>query len=584
MSSQYDLMSIDIIKVANKIPSAQLILLDGDAPRQTFDISNTAFFEPGKEIEIKLCYEGEEGEKGQDTTVFKGIAVKHSVSAGSNTSFLTVDLRDAAVKLTTTRKSIVFKDMKDSAIIQKIVSDGGLTAESITETACQHKEMVQFYCNDWDFMLFRADANGHCVLVNDGSITTKAPKITGSPAFTFEYGISEISEFEMEADIREQFDAVESASWDIAEQKLSDPKTAAAFSLEQGNLDPAKMAKTISADKCKLIHPVDAAPEEMKAWADAKMTKSRMSMLRGRLRIPGDAKIKPGDVVEIKGIGDRFNGKTLVTGVRHQVSLEGWNTDIQFGLSSDWFSRNDDIIDTPSAGLIPAINGLHIGIVDAYEADPDNKFRVKVKMPAIDATEDAIWARLTTLDAGNTRGTFFRPEKGDEVVLGFLNDDPRQAVILGSLHSEKNAMPTGFEITEDNYLKGLVTKESLKVLFDDENKLIELSTPNGNLFRISDTDKGIHIEDENGNKATTNDKGIILEDKNGNKMTTDDKGITLEDKNGNKMTTDDKGITLEDRNGNKVINDSQGITLKAGKDINIKGTNVKIEGSKVDIN
>jgi len=54
------------------------------------------------------------------------------------------------------------------------------------------------------------------------------------------------------------------------------------------------------------------------------------------------------------------------------------------------------------------------------------------------------------------------------------------------------------------------------VLFDDENKLIELSTPNGNLFRISDTDKGIHIEDENGNKATTNDKGITLEDKNGN--------------------------------------------------------------------
>ena len=38
--------------------------------------------------------------------------------------------------------------------------------------------------------------------------------------------------------------------------------------------------------------------------------------------------------------------------------------------------------------------------------------------------EQGVWARVATLDAGNDRGTFFRPEVDDEVVLGFFHDDP----------------------------------------------------------------------------------------------------------------------------------------------------------------
>ena len=37
-------------------------------------------------------------------------------------------------------------------------------------------------------------------------------------------------------------------------------------------------------------------------------------------------------------------------------------------------------------------------------------------------------------DAGENRGSFWRPEIGDEVVLGFLNSDPRDAIILGMLN------------------------------------------------------------------------------------------------------------------------------------------------------
>jgi Rhs element Vgr protein len=584
MSTDYDLISLDIIKTANKIPSAKLVLLDGDAAKKQFEISDTEFFEPGKEIEIKLRYEGAEGKAGQDATVFKGIATRHSVRANPDASFLTVELRDAAIKLTVSRKNAIFKDMKDDAIIKKLVSDGGVSEGTIATTTCQHKEMIQYYCTDWDFLLSRADINGQIVIADDGKVNTMSPEAKGEPAVTFDYGTSEIGEFEMEADIKDQVKAVESIWWDTAEQKMADPKEAASVPSTQGELKGDEMASAIAALKDTLIHPVDANPDEMKAWADAGMVKSRSSLLRGRLKIPGDASLKPGNVIKITGIGKKFNGKTLVTGVRHQVSVAGWQTDIQFGVSANWFSRNDNIIKAPSAGLLPAINGLHIGVVDTFEKDPDDKLRVKVKVPAINTDENAVWARLATPDGGNARGIFFRPETGDEVVLGFFNNDPRQPVILGSLYSQKNVLPTGFEITEENYLKGLLTRESLKLLLDDENKLIEIQTPAGSLLRISDKDKGIHLEDENGNKVTTDDKGINTEDKNGNKIINDDKGITLEDKNGNKVLMSSSGITIQDKNGNKITGASGGITLQAGQNVNIKGGNIKIEGSQVDIN
>jgi len=35
-------------------------------------------------------------------------------------------------------------------------------------------------------------------------------------------------------------------------------------------------------------------------------------------------------------------------------------------------------------------------------------------------------------DAGKQRGQVFWPEPGGEVVVGFINGDPRQAIILGA--------------------------------------------------------------------------------------------------------------------------------------------------------
>lgn len=504
MSSKYHLMYIDVIKEANKIPLAQIILLDGDPSLQKFEISNEDFFEPGREIEIKLRYDDL-----ADRTVFRGFVVRHRVNADRRSSYLTLDLKDIATILTSQRKSAVFKEQKDSEIIKQILNkykEDSLSLENIETTKVKHPEMLQYYCTDWDFILSRVEANGQWMLVDRGKITIKTPEFNGQIKHKFTMtGEVIVYDFEMEADIRHQYDAVETTGWNIKKQELIPPKKANSFSLAQGNLKPGNLAQKIGANRCQLITPTAIGSEELEAWADAKMIKSRISMLRGHIKVDGDADIQLGNVIEIDGIGDRFNGKTLVTGVRHQVNEDGWQTDVQFGLSANWFSQtNNDIIDTPVAGLVPGINGLHIGIVAKYQDDPDKQFRVPVKIPALNAnnTDDLIWARLASPEAGKGRGIFFRPEPGDEVVLGFLNDDPRQPIILGSMFSSKNNLPEGFEVTKNNNQKGILTKKSLKILFDDREEFLEISTP-----------KGICLQDKNGNKLTMNDKGIEIKSK-----------------------------------------------------------------------
>lgn len=163
-------MAIDILKEVNRIPRARLTYLDGDVAQGTFPISDTSQFEPGKEIEIKLRYEGE---SDRERTVFKGLITQHRVEMDARGSLLTLDLQDAAFKLTHPRKSAVYVDWTDSRIMRELIKARGLRPGRLAATQPQHAEIVQYHCSDWDFLLIRAEVNGLVVGVDDGEISVQ---------------------------------------------------------------------------------------------------------------------------------------------------------------------------------------------------------------------------------------------------------------------------------------------------------------------------------------------------------------------------------------------------------------------------
>jgi Rhs element Vgr protein len=501
ISGEFHLLSLSVSRELNRIPSATLQFMDGEASQATFKVSNTAHFIPGKKIEIKLGY------KSNEDTVFKGIVIKHSIKIRKNGSMLIVECRDEAIKMTGGIKSKYFLNKKDNDIIEELIDGHGLQ-KKVEATTVALKEVVQYEATDWDFLICRAEANGQVVRVEDGKIIVSKPDTGQKPVVNVQFGAT-ILEMDAEIDARWQSTGIKSTSWNAADQKIINADANEPTTTNNGNLTPSDLSKVIGGGVHTIRHGGKMTQPELQAWADGILLKERLAKVRGRAKFQGFAGVLPGMVMEIAGIGERFEGKVFVSGIRHTLSGGNWETDVQFGLKPELFLETFKIRPLPAAGLIPAVSGLQIGIVTKLEKDPEGEDRIQVRLPIISPNDDGVWARLATLDAGNQRGTYFRPEINDEVIIGFLFDDPRYPVILGMCHS--SAKPSPESAKDTNHLKGYVSREKMKLTFDDEKKVIRFETPGGNKLTLSEDDKGIELEDQNGNKITMNDKGITIE-------------------------------------------------------------------------
>src|SRR5215472_353851 len=87
------------------------------------------------------------------------------------------------------------------------------------------------------------------------------------------------------------------------------------------------------------------------------------------------------------------------------------------------------------------IYGVVVGIVTNNQ-DPDGMGRVKVKFPWLSDQDESWWARIATVMAGSSRGSYFLPEVNDEVMVAFEHGDVRFPYVLGALWNGKDSPPT----------------------------------------------------------------------------------------------------------------------------------------------
>ncbi|TDH27261.1 type VI secretion system tip protein VgrG [Segetibacter sp. 3557_3] len=504
ISGEYKITGLDISTGFNKISSARITIADGDPARQEFAISSKEDgLKPGADIEISLGYHAD------TKTVFKGIIIRHAIKSGKNKpSFLTIEAKDKAIKLALTRNNRCFSEMTDTDIIKAVIGKSAYNGNvEIGATGLSHKEMVQYNALDWDFIVCRAEMNGMLVLAAENKLVINAPDTSKSPTKELTYGI-DIIEFESELDAVSQIDHVTSLSWSYKDQKVEESGEASISFKENGNLNGKALASALGLNQYQLVHPGNLNAEELKSWSESALLKSRLAKNIGHIKVQGTTEIIPGNVIGLKGFSDRFNGNVLVTAISHSYYGSVWETDIQFGLPARFFYKHEEIVEKPASGLVPGVNGLQIGVVLQNESDPEQQDRVKVRLPLVDASE-GLWARMASLDAGKDRGSFFRPEINDEVIVGFLNDDPRYPVILGMLNSSSSPAP--LKGSDDNHEKGFVTRSKMKFVFNDDKKSITIDTPKGKKVEINDDGDSMTFSDQHNNKIILDSKGITLE-------------------------------------------------------------------------
>lgn len=552
----FKVKSITIINEANRIPRAKILLLDGDVSRQNFELSSQDFFKPGKLLEVDLGYENDVEH------VFTGLIVRHAIKIrDSNASYLEIECKHPVVKLTVNRNNRHFYDMSDHDAVSQILDEAEISHTINGMSDFTHRQLIQYESTLWDFILSRAEVNSHILLFDAEELTITPPSMDEDEVLTCEYG-KNVLNFEALMDSESQFSSVESKTWSSADQDVQTSEGSHDFVNEIGNISSEDLAGVLNGDPYHLQHSGDIPEDELAAWAKSKATKNELSKIIGRVRIRGNSAVYPGKVIGLNGFGDRFNGKAYVTGVRHELSNGNWSTDIQFGLPSKWFATSRDFNALLAAGMLPAVHGVQMGVVTELEGDPDGEFRIRVRLPLLGDDEEGHWARMTKSYAGSEYGICFHPEIGDEVVVGFLNNDPRKAVVIGMLHSSANPSPITPE--DDNYQKGIITKSELKILWDDEKKVITVSTPGGNEIVLDDDGKKISMKDSHQNSIEMNDQGITIESSKALKL-----------KAGQNI--DIEGINISNNaNGKFTAEGAAGAEVKTGSIAVLKGSLVQI--------
>jgi Rhs element Vgr protein len=491
--------------------------------------------------------------------IFKGIVRGQHLELDTLQCQLVIDIDDKVILLNGGRQTKIFKELKDSDILSKLISTVGLAKGKFEATKQTHEQMVQYNCTDWDFLVSRAEANGMIVTAGLGKVNVFKPNEQSNPVRTFHYGIDELYEVEIRSDAGQQFKKINAVGWDTKGQKNLVVKPTQTVKANFGNVKPAS-TKDLYQEQQLLYSGVQSTQEELEAWGNAYAMRSGLGFIQGRISVPGLIDIHPGDVIEIKGFGPRYDGKPMVSGIRHRVNDGEWLTDLQLGFSARPFCLEHHIMAPPAAGLLPGISGLHIGVVIDFKEDPKKEFRVCVHLNAYTPEQkESIWARLSVPDGGSKHGWMFYPEPGDEVIVGFLNDDPRQAIILGALYGSKQTPPAGLDKPEkENAKKGIITKSGHSILFDDKEQILTFSTSENQQIIIDEKNKQIDIKDANKNIITMNKDGVVIKS---------DKALTFE-ASGNKLVINDKGVEFKS---------SGKMTLEASSAMEIKGATIELK-------
>ena len=123
-----------------------------------------------------------------------------------------------------------------------------------------------------------------------------------------------------------------------------------------------------------------------------------------------------------------------------------------------------------------------------------------------------IWARLTTLMAGNNRGSWFIPDVKDEVLVAFEGGDPRRPYVIGALWNGRDMPPESMDGAGNNDRKVLRSRNGVKITLDDQDgqEQFIVETPGVQKITLKDGPGSILIEDSNGNSIKLESAGMTV--------------------------------------------------------------------------
>ena len=291
--------------------------------------------------------------------------------------------------------------------------------------------------------------------------------------------------------------------------------------------------------------------------------------------------INVGSVINITGEskGEEDYGEFIIISINHSIDVTG--------------NYENHFTAIPAQAKVPPVNNnvvqptseLQPAVVKDNE-DPEKLGRVKVQLFWQAEDETTPWIRIIQPHGGKTgeqHGFYFIPEIDDEVMVGFENDNPDKAFILGSVYHVNSSPDHWYD--DANNVKAIRTKNGNQIILIDEDGKEEIrilnkddSSPTNEIsLSLSDNGK-ITIKTEGELEFSAQsikinaDEDIIVEAGKTTKFSTND--YKLDANNGVELT----GQQLEIEGTNTTMKGSAQLKME-GKQTEVNATMLKLEGS-----
>jgi len=469
---------------------------------------------------------------------------------------------DPAHRLFRDRRTVSFVQMTASDIATQVAKKAGLKVGKVDSTSTVFPFVSQAGQTDWEILTQLARDAGMDLTVRNGSFSFGAPATAGSPA-VLKFG-EELVRFRSVLTSAQQVGEVEVRGWNVAEKTaLVGTAPAKTSTVDLPTVKPTDMASAfgnpryVSTDvPYRTQNEVDQAA---KALAEEKA--SAFAEFEGVAR--GNPDLRAGRKVSLEGLGAPFEGTYTITSAKHRFDpTTGYTTSITvtgkqdrslLGLASGG-SRSRQ---TPAGVVIGQVTDVH---------DPDKMGRVKIKYPWLSADYVSGWARVVCQGAGKDRGWIALPEVGDEVLVGFEQQDFDRPVVFGGLYNGIDTMPTGPNDLIDGG-SGAINRRSL---VSRKGHRIDLLDQDG-------SKEGVRI-------ATQDEKFLIFLDKTNTTITVHADGkVLIEGSQG--ITLDAKTSDLTMKAGSIKMNATQGVQVDGGSgSVAVKSNgSVSVEGMSVSV-
>jgi len=422
--------------------------------------------QPGTMIRVSV--------RGQRIPLFVGqvtaVEYKYEPSGGREFRVIAYDLLHRLRKNGSVRAHVQVT-LEDLA--RELTAAQGLSVEA-HESAPLVQYVIQHRQNDLELLQELAERSGLYLAVREDTLHIFSLAGIEGSALTLTLG-----ETLLEANIQLNADLVvgevAAAGWDTAHIEAHTGRITSARSGR--SVDASVTPGDVGGDG--LISLIDLGVEDTaqtEAMAQAELDRRTAQQVTFRGTAQGDTTLRPGALVETKGVAVSLTGTYVITQASHTINQQvGYITE----LSSE-----------PMPARVRPRSTIATPAVVTQIDDPEGLGRVRVSLPSFENVSTD-WINVVSLGAGSGKGLMIQPDVNDDVLVLLAHEDPAQAVVVGGLYGPHGTPDTGI-VGGAVKRYSLVTPGGQKIRLDDSGQVIRLENSDGSFVELSPTKVTVH--------------------------------------------------------------------------------------------